>query len=138
MYLVIPDVMRMALNVVKDQPTSFQSDLNELTQKGWILAGESDFQTGKYQRAAKRFCRAELIDSAGQSDNQSSKPLAALIQQCRTKTDQFDDIQSNAVDMADELKTEIADALSDDADSDKAKDSSSKKIKAEADEPSEP
>ena len=138
MYLVIPDVMRLALNVAKDQPESFQSDLNKLTQKGWILAGESDLQTGKYQRAAKRFCRAELIDSSGQSDSQSSKPLAALIQQCRTKTDQFDDIQSHAVEVADELKAEIDDALSDDADSDKANDSSSKKTKAEAEEPSEP
>ena len=130
--------MRLALNVAKDQPKSFQSDLNKLTQKGWILAGESDLQTGKYQRAAKRFCRAELIDSSGQSDSQSSKPLAALIQQCRTKTDQFDDIQSHAVEVADELKAEIDDALSDDADSDKANDSSSKKTKAEAEEPSEP
>ena len=140
MYLSIPDVMRFALNIVEDQPKSFQSDLNDVTRSCWISAGEADLQSGRYQRAAERLCRAELIDSPRKKNGKSSDSLADLIKQCRSKTDKFSDTLSHAVDATDELKSEIADALSDDADSGKDGDQSqsSTSIKAEAEDPSDP
>ena len=74
--LTLPDVMRFALNTAEDKPESFQADLNEVTKQSWILAGESDFQSGEYQRAAERFCRAELIDSTEKSNRKRSSRIA--------------------------------------------------------------
>jgi len=126
MYLSIPEVMRLALDVDKDQPRSFRSDLDELIRKSWITAGEADFQTGNYQRAAERLCRAEAI---AQSDE-----LTKLIGQCQSKVDDFPEIQSRAAATAIEVETEIVNALSDD----NATGTSSGKPTAEADDPSEP
>jgi len=126
MYLSIPEVMRFALDVVKDQPSSFQSDLNELIRKSWITAGEADFQNGNYQRAAERFCRAEAIAQSGE--------LTKLIGQCQNKVDDFPEIQSRAAATTVELEAEIVKALSDDG----GTGTSSEKPTAEADDPSEP
>lgn len=126
MYLSIPQVMRFALDVVKDQPDSFQTGLNEVIRKSWVTAGEADFQTGNYQRAAERLCRAKAIAPSGK--------LAKLIGQCQSKADDFSAIQSRAAASAEELKAEILEALSDDD----GTQSSSGKITAEADESSEP
>jgi hypothetical protein len=137
MYLTMPDVMRFALNTAEDQPKLFQDNLNKVTKQCWISAGEADFQSGEFQRAAERFCRAKLIDSSSESNKRASNQLADLIEQCRSKVDQFTDIRSRAVDSMDELNDEIADALSNKANSQKD-DLTSEKIKAEADESSKP
>lgn len=137
MYLTLPDVMRFALNTAEDQPKSFQDDLNEVTKQCWISAGEADFQSEEFQRAAQRFCRAELIVSSGKSNESLSNQVAELIEQCRSKVDQFADVRSHAVDSMEELKEEIAEALSTETNSEKGS-LTSETIEAEADEPSEP
>lgn len=137
MYLTIPDVMRFALNIEQDRPETFQANLNEVTKRGWVSAGEADFHSGEYQRSAERLCRAELIDSSGESNEKLTGRVAGLIEQCRSNVDQFAAIRSRAVKANEELKAEITDALSDEADSGEGSESS-EEIKAEADEPSEP
>ena len=107
MYLSIPDVMRFALNVTDDQPDSFKSDLNKLTRANWITAGESDLQLENYQRATKRFIRADLMGS--------DKETTELLDQCRPELADYDSVKSDAKSDFDNLIQTIADSTDDNA-----------------------
>ena len=108
MYLIIPDVMRFAMNVTEDQPGSFQTDLNRLTRAGWITSGESKLLMGEYQQATERLLRAKLIDSS----SESSAKLTEQINLCRNQLEDLSEIESRAEVAAENLKSEIAMALS--------------------------
>ncbi len=103
MYLIIPNVMRFALNTTNDEPERFQSKLNELTRASWITSGELDLQLGNYQRATERLIRAQLIDS--------SSEVATLIDRCRDQVAEFSGIKLRAEAAAKRLESEITAAL---------------------------
>lgn len=103
MYLIIPDVMRFAMNVTDDQLGSFQTELNELMRASWITSAESDLQLVDSHRAAERLIRAQLIES--------SSELTALIDRCRNDVEEFSKIELRAEAAAEHLKNEIAESI---------------------------
>ena len=130
MYLIIPDVMRFAMNVTEDKPQSFQSELSKLTQARWITSGELDLQLGNYQRAIERFFRAELIEP--------SSKLTKLIALCRDQVEDLNQIRSRAEETDDQLKLSISSALAnkdDDQESNNAEEAAEVEVTAEAIEP---
>lgn len=106
MYLIMPEVMRFAMNVFKDKPGPFRSDLSDLVREQWITSGESDLQQANYQRAIERFFRAQEI--------KSTERLTELIELCRDKVEDVSKIKQVANAAANDLATQIDLALAED------------------------
>jgi len=63
MYLKVADVMRVAIDVGKDEPEKFEIKLNQALGEVYLELGSIDMELGKLERAEHRLSRSVEFDS---------------------------------------------------------------------------
>jgi hypothetical protein len=100
MYLVIPTIMRFAMDQSDDDAALFQTELNTFVQQGWFNVGETQLRKGDFGLAVKCLLRAKQLNA--------SDEIEMLLNRCRNQVDNFDQLKHDATKATDDLATTIA------------------------------
>jgi hypothetical protein len=80
MYLKIPDVMQLAMDITSDKPGRFEAALNQLLSEAYLEMGEIDLGLERLERAKTRLQKASDL-----GDDDTSSRANDLLTQCESK-----------------------------------------------------